>query len=150
MKVKILCLCLLLSLVLFISGCVTTPMTGTPFKARIPQYDAIVYFYRPARMMSLSIPRVLDNDLYVFNLANGKYIEYVVNPGKHEFRTDTTIIDEPLTFVIKQGEVYFLRMDFRRGMFMSRWLFTRIYPEQALEEIKYCNEQKRRYIKPSY
>jgi len=150
MKVKILCLCLLLSLVLFICGCAKTLKTGSPFKVRTPTYDAIVYFYRPAMFSaSLASPRVLDNGLYVFDLVNGKYIEYVVNPGKHEFRTDTLNIDEPLTFEIKLGEVYFLRMDFRRGAFMCRWLFTRVYPEQALEEIRYCDKQKRRYIKPS-
>ena len=139
MKVKILFLCLLLSLVLFISGCVTTPKTGTPFKARIPQYDAIVYFYRPAMSAtSLSIPRVLDNDLYVFNLANGKYVEHVVNPGMHEFKTASPLHrDKPLTFKIKQGETHFLRLEpiKNRGELLGKWRFSRPDPKQALEEI---------------
>jgi len=136
---------------LFLTEPRTNGYTGRPFKVSAPpEGGAIVYFYRPARRGGWIIsPKVLDNDLYVFNLVNGKYIEYVVNPGKHEFRTDTFNIDEPLTFKIEQGETHFLRLDLKPGKWQSTWMFSRPDPKQVLEEIQNCDEQKRRYIKPS-
>ena len=142
MKVNKLQFGLLLALVLLISGCATTPKTAPPFNPSTPpEGRVIVYFYRPAEFVAGGVaPKVFDNNNYVFALANGKYVEYVTNPGRHEFKTDTISIDEPLTFEIKQGEVYFLRCDFKPGTFIGTWLLTRKYPEQALEEIKFCKD----------
>ena len=150
MKLNKLRLCLLLALVLLIGGCATIP--PPPFYPGIPpEGQALIYFYRPAIFAASHYgPKVLDNSLYVFDLGNGKYIQYFLNPGKHEFRTDTIGIDEPLTFEIKQGEVYFLRCEFKRGTFTVTWMISRLYPEQALEEIKYCDEQIKRYTNPLY
>lgn len=150
MKVKKLRLCLLLALILLIGGCATTP--PPPFyPSTPPEGQALIYFYWPAIFLGSHYgPKVLDNNLCVFNLGNGKYIQYFLNPGRHEFRTDTIAIDEPLTFEIKQGEVYFLRCEFKRGAFIGTWLITRKYPEQALEEIKFCDEQIRRHTYPLY
>ena len=122
----------------------TSGYTGRPFKVSAPlEGEAIVYFYRPSeRFGGVVTPTILDNDLYVINLDNGKYIEYVVNPGKHEFRTDTLNIDEPLTFKIEQGETHFLRLNLKRGTWQSTWMFSRPDPKQALKEIQNCNEQK--------
>ena len=142
MKVKKLHLCLLLTLVLLICGCATTPKTAPPFNASTPpEGAAIVYFYRPSEWVAGALaPKVFDNNQYVFALANGKYVEHVTIPGRHEFKTDTMNIDEPVAFEIKAGETYYIRLDFKTGAFVGTWLFTRKYPEQALEEIKYCNE----------
>lgn len=137
---------------LFLTEPRTRGYTGRPFKVSAPpEGGAIVYFYRPARRGGwISSPKVLDNGLYVFNLANDKYIEYVVNPGKHEFRTDTLNIDEPLTFKIEQGETHFLRLDLKPGGWKSTWMFSRPDPKQVLQEIQNCDEQKSRKLKPSY
>ena len=138
---------------LFLTEPRTNGYRGRPFKVSAPpEGRAIVYFYRPARQYGWVIsPKVLDNDLYVFNLANGKYIEYVVNPGKHEFRTDTPHIDEPLTFKIEQGETHFLRLDLiKPGGWKSTYMFSRPDPKQVLQEIQNCDEQKSRKLKPSY
>jgi len=138
---------------LFLTEPRTNGYRGRPFKVSAPpEGRAIVYFYRPARQYGWVIsPKVLDNDLYVFNLANGKYIEYVVNPGKHEFRTDTPHIDEPLTFKIDQGETHFLRLDLiKPGGWKSTYMFSRPDPKQVLQEIQNCDEQKSRKLKHSY
>lgn len=144
---------------LFLTEPRTSGYTGRPLNVSAPEGRAIVYFYRPARLMGcISSPKVLDNDLYVFNLVNGKYIEYVVNPGKHEFRWapgsigEAVNIDKPLTFEIKQGETHFLRLEpiKNRGEWLSKWRLSRPDPKQALEEIQNCNEQKSRKLKPSY
>ena len=119
----------------------TSGYTGRPFNVSAPpEGRAIVYFYRPSKRKFSTSLKVLDNDLYVFNLVNGKYIEYVVNPGKHEFRTDSSAIDEPLTFKIEQGEIHFLRLDLKTGTWQGTWMFSRPDSKQALEEIKYCDE----------
>jgi len=142
MKVKILCLCLLLALALLICGCATTTKIVPPFNASTPpEGRAIVYFYRPAEFVaSMVAPKVFDNNNYVFALANGKYVEYVTNPGRHEFKTDTMNIDEPVSFAIKPDETHYLRLDYKMGTFIGTWLLTRKYPEQALEEIKFCKD----------
>jgi len=154
MKVKILRLCLLLALVLFIGGCARTQKTVPPFIANAPhEGGAIVYFYRPSKTAASTVTtEVRDNDRYVSELANGKFVEYVVNPGKHSFKMfaidigelkDSKIklkmyISEPLVFEIKAGETHFIRMDYKA--FTGIWVLTRKSPKRALEEIKYCNE----------
>ena len=127
MEVKKLRLCLLLALVLFICGCATIHKTVPSFIAGSPPEDgAIVYFYRPSKSAASAVtPKVLHNkDLYNFELANGKYIEHVVNPGKHEFKIVSLnpkkqtasgfklnmYMSEPVAFEFKSGETHFIKM----------------------------------------
>jgi len=83
-------------------------------------------------------------------MGSEKYLEYIVSPGKFQFRAKTGfmsgVISEPLEMEIKAGEAHFLRFDCIKGVFTSRLKFTRVFDEQALEEIKYCEEQVDRKI----
>jgi hypothetical protein len=155
MKIKKLRLCLLLSLFSIICGCASTHKTVPPFIASTPPKEgAIVYFYRPSKSAASSIAaKVLhDKNLYNFELANGKYIELVVNPGKHEFKSAIFKIDmlsdseiklteyfsSPVAFETKPGETHFIKLDYKA--FTGTWQFSKQSAEHALEEIKYCNE----------
>jgi hypothetical protein len=157
MKVKKLRLCLLLALFLLFCGCATTHETGPPFIASAPPEDrAIVYFYRPSKSTASAITtKVLHyKNLYNFELADGKYIELVVNPGKHMFKSAIFKIDmisdseiklteyfsSPVVFETKPDETHFIKLDYKA--FAGTWRFTKQSAEHALEEIKYCNEQK--------
>ena len=94
--------------------------------------------------------KILENENYVFDMGPEKYLEYFVYPGQFQYRAKTGtmsgLISDPLDIEIKAGETHYLRFDFIRGVFTSRSRFTRVYSEQALEEIKYCEEQVERYI----
>ena len=140
-------LCVFFVIVFFLHGCASTPQKISSFNPSVPpEGKSIVYIYRPPHWQVKSeIPSILDNEHFVINLANGKYVEYVSDAGRHEFRTDTTIIDEPVTLLITAGETYYLRLKFREGdwpntMFTSKWIITRIHPVQAVNEIQLCEK----------
>jgi len=129
-------------ILLFLNACVAT--TGSQFSEPIYAHEdeAVVYFYRPKEWVAGGLsPTVLDNGLIVSKLSNGGYFRYNVNPGKHQFFTDSMYIDKPLILEVKQGENHFVRLDFKSGAFTGTWMLNRVFPDQGLEEISKCKKQ---------
>jgi len=148
MRQKYLRLYLFLTLALFIWGCASTPVTVSEFyPITPPDGKAVIYIYRPYVLTGAAyIPKVLDNEKYVTNLGLNKYVTHVVSPGNYIFRTDSMMIDEPLKIEIRAGEIHYLKLDAISGVFNHRFKFTRVFPEQAVEEIKFCEIQARRIV----
>ena len=135
--------CLFVLFISFIAGCASAP---TPFTPQLPpEGKAIVYFYYPkGKQLIRYHENIYDNDRHVFILVDGTYVEHIVDPGIHAFRVKSAMfIDEPITFEIKPGEIYYLKLSYSPEFIVTgRHTFDIIYPDQALEDLKYCKKRK--------
>lgn len=123
---------------LILSGCAAT---GAKFTEAIspPADQALIYFYRPKRYVaSAVIPLVIENKNPVFRLQNGQFIAHTVSPGTYEYHTDTINIDRIFRIEVESGEIYYVRLDIQQGVWTGSWVFSRIFPEQALPELRAC------------
>ena len=132
--------CLLLSGIIFFSGCASGPAFHKV--DLIPEGKSVAYFYRQERFYgSASSPKVYDNGTLILNgLSNGGYWIYYLDPGKHVFSTKATFLNTTYVSLESKGpgEEYFIRMDVLAGAFVSDAKLYRVYPEQGRQEIVGC------------
>ena len=118
--------------------------SGPAFKKieSIPEGKSVVYFYRPANMMTSALsPSIYDNERIILNgLSNGSYWVYFVDPGKYVFSTSSkTTTGSAVTIDIKStGEEFYIRMDILMKAFVGETKLTKVYPDQGREEITKC------------
>lgn len=124
--------------IIFLSGC---SATGSNFStvSSAPSDKASVYFYRPKAFSGGGVSVALvDNGKNFASLQNGQFIQKLFNPGQHKFHTDTAAIDKEVNLDLKAGETYFVRTGIRMGMWVGTWYLTRVFPQEALAELKIC------------
>jgi hypothetical protein len=129
---------LLLASLFVLSGCAAS---GSSFSAAdpAPADKGIVYFYRPAALTGGGLNIMLvDNGAQISRIQNGQFIKYFAAPGKHTFHTDTVAIDKAVEFDVEAGETYFVRIGLRQGMWAGTWSLSRVFPGEALAELKTC------------
>ncbi len=121
-----------------LSGC---SAGGSPFLMpdKATQGKALVYFFRPSAFVgNMASPTLVDNGKEIGDIENGQFVKYEALPGKHKFHTDTMIIDKETEFDLVAGETYYIRAALQQGFWTSTWQLTRIFPEEALQEMKSC------------
>ena len=119
-------------------GCAAT---GSRFIAvePAPPDMGVVYFYRPKAYTGAAASLMLvDNGEQISRIKNGQFIRYLAVPGHHKFHTDTMAIDKAVEFDVEPGETYFVRTGVRQGMWVGTWYLSRVFPDEALEELKVC------------
>ena len=130
----------LVFLVLLISACSATGPLYTEVESRAAAQEGkiIVYVYRIKQLLgSAASAHIIDNnqDMGVVNV--GGYIKYIANSGFHTIHTDTTYFDEPLKLEMKEGEKYFLRVDYEIiSSFQSIFKVVNLSKESAQAEIE--------------
>lgn len=123
---------------IFITGCTAS---GSKFIGieSVPVTEGAVYFYRPDNFIgSAGSPDIVDNEVAVTSIQNGQFIKYLTKPGHHKFYIKTIQFNKPVNLDIEAGKNYFLRTSIRKGMWAVTWDLTRIYDEDAIEEMKAC------------
>ena len=139
-------LIIFIGITLLLYGCSTTMETVESFSASTPpEGKSIVYFYNSYSKgwMGGQI-KILHNDASGLYLSAGGYTEYTIYPGKHEFKTVTALADIPVTIKIKEGDVGYVRLDYKQHpvwLHKNKWVLMRVFPEQAVEEIKFCRKE---------
>lgn len=121
-----------------LGGCAAT---GNSFvsTAAAPNDKSVIIFYRPKMYAGSAVDfTIVDNGKQVMDIQNGQYIKYVTDPGMHRLHTDTMVIDKPLTLDLKAGETYFIRTGLKKGMWTDTWYLTRVYEQEAVEELRMC------------
>ena len=129
---------LLLASLFVLAGCAAT---GNSFSAAdpAPTNSGVVYFYRPAAFTGGALNIMLvDNGVHISRIQNGQFIKHLAIPGKHTFHTDTMAIDKTVEFDVQVGETYFVRVGLRQGMWAGTWYLSRVFPNEALPELKAC------------
>lgn len=108
----------------------------------VPQGKSVVYFYRPANMMtSLLSPSIYDNDRKVLSgLKNGNCWAYFIDPGEHVFstRSATTTGSEVTIDSKNSGEDFYIRMDILMKAFVGETKLIKVYPDQGCKEMTGC------------
>lgn len=99
----------------FLSACNSTKNT-TPFTPQITgENQAVVYIYRPNIIVNAMYSPGLNVDgEFRLNVKNGINSRITLAPGEHlfEFQNDNNYFElKPLTLILKDGAVYFLRID---------------------------------------
>jgi len=97
--------------------------------------DAIVYIYRPSKMMGKALePSVFIDDVELARMDNGRYFTLKVKPGKHIVH----MTSEKKGYAIDMGpgQTYYFRIGIEMGMWKGQGKITLDESERAIAEIK--------------
>ena len=104
-----------------------------------PEGKSKIVFYRPAGFVGGGATfMIVDNGTNVQRIQNGQFIEYIADPGMHKLNTDTMAIDKPIEVEAAAGQTYYVRASLRQGAWTSTISLSRVYPDEALAELKDC------------
>jgi hypothetical protein len=97
--------------------------------------DAIVYIYRPSKMMGKALePSVFVDDIELARMDNGRYFALKLKPGKHIIH----MTDDKKGYAIDMGpgQTYYFRIGVEMGMWKGRGKITLDDADRAIKEIK--------------
>ena len=97
--------------------------------------DAIVFIYRPNKMMGRALePSVFADDTELARMDNGRYFALKLKPGKHTIH----MTDDQKGYAIDMGpgQTYFFRVGMEMGMMKGHGKITLDEAERATSEIK--------------
>jgi len=104
-----------------------------------PPDQAVVYFYRQKRFQASGATAMVTEDgKHLFRIKNGEFVRHLVEPGVHQFSTDTMHIDEGTELSVERGEVYFVEILIRTGAWVGRWVAVSRPEEEALPVMMRC------------
>ena len=110
------------------------PAPTDPAVAAAAATDAVVYIYRPSKMMGKALePSVFADDIELARMDNGRYFTVKLTPGKHIIR----MTDEKKGFAIDMGpgQKYYFRVGIEMGMWKGHGKLTLEDAQKAVPEI---------------
>ena len=115
---------------------------GTTLVAVVPETpaavntaEAIVYIYRPSKMMGKALePSVFVDDTELARMDNGRYFAVKLKPGKHIIH----MTDDKKGYAIDMGpgRTYYFRIGLEMGMWKGKGKITLDDADRAIKEIK--------------
>lgn len=99
------------------------------------QADAIVYVYRPGKLLGKALePSVFVDETELARMDNGRYFALKLMPGKHIIR----MTDDKKGYAIDMGpgQTYFFRVGIEAGMWKGHGKITLDDADRAIAEIK--------------
>jgi len=111
------------------------PAPVDPAVAAAAATDAVVYIYRPGKMMGKALePSVFVDDIELARMDNGRYFTIKLKPGKHIVH----MTSEKKGFAIDMGpgQTYYFRVGIEMGMWKGHGKLTLEDAEKAMPEIK--------------
>jgi hypothetical protein len=97
--------------------------------------DAIVYIYRPSKMVGKALePSVFVDDMELARMDNGRYFALKLKPGKHIIH----LTDDKKGYAIDMGpgQTYYFRIGIEMGMWKGHGKITLDDADRAVKEIK--------------
>lgn len=97
--------------------------------------DAIVYIYRPGKMMGKALePSVFVDDIELARMDNGRYLALKLKPGKHIVH----MTEDKKGYAIDMGpgQTYYFRIGIEMGMMKGHGKITLDDADRAIKEIK--------------
>lgn len=97
--------------------------------------DAIVYIYRPSKMMGKALePSVFVDDIELARMDNGRYFALKLKPGKHIVH----MTDDKKGYAVDMGpgQTYYFRVGVEMGMMKGHGKITLDDADRAIAEIK--------------
>lgn len=107
----------------------------TDAPAESDQADAIVYIYRPGKMLGRALePSVYVDETELARMDNGRYFALKLKPGKHIIR----LTDDKKGYAIDMGsgQTYFFRVGIEPGTWKGHGKITLDDADRAIAEIK--------------
>ena len=111
------------------------PAPVDPAVAASSASEAVVYIYRPSKLMGKALePSVFVDDIELARMDNGRYFAIKLQPGKHIVH----MTQEKKGFAIDMGpgQTYYFRVGIEMGMMKGRGKLTLEDAAKALPEIK--------------
>lgn len=115
---------------------------GTSLVAVVPETpaapnssEAIVYIYRPSKMMGKALePSVFVDDIELARMDNGRYFALKLKPGKHIVH----MTDDKKGYAVDMGpgQTYYFRIGLEMGMWKGQGKITLDDADRAIKEIK--------------
>ena len=103
--------------------------------AAVNTTDAIVYIYRPSKMVGKALePSVFVDDAELARMDNGRYFSLKLKPGKHIIH----MTDDKKGYAIDMGpgQTYYFRIGLEMGMWKGKGKITLDDADRAIKEIK--------------
>lgn len=111
------------------------PASVDPAVAAKAATEAVVYIYRPSKMMGKALePSVFVDDIELARMDNGRYFAIKLKPGKHIIH----LTDEKKGYAFDMGpaQTYYFRIGIEMGMWKGHGKLTLEDAEKAVPEIK--------------
>ena len=117
---------------LLLASCATGPAF---VEQAIPDGQAIVYFYRPYRFFSSSLPiSMMTKDGHAgTSMIAGEYCFYLTKPSSLKFWGEAGVPITPFTLDAAKGQSYFVKINIP-----DSFKLTLVPPETAQTEIAKC------------
>jgi hypothetical protein len=129
----------LLSSLLFITGCVTASRGPVYSKVdKIPENAGLVYFYRPSSFIGGAIVYdIKTGETVITTLHSGGYYPHFSAPGEKEFWAQTES-KSSVTLDVQAGQTYYIKGEVGVGFLVGRPHLMVVAPEIAEKEIADC------------
>jgi len=120
------------ALLVFVTSCASVEKdTGSVAQDRPGPGKALIYFYRPRRMMGMAVGfDVREGDRKLGGLPNGSYFVYHVIPGTHTFSAATEVT-KTVTINVRAGQTYYIEGTLGMGAFVGRPELTIVSEQQG-------------------
>lgn len=111
------------------------PAAVDPSVAANTGADAMVYVYRPSKLMGKALePSVFVDNIELARMDNGRYFTIKLKPGKHILHM--TSEKKGFAFDMGPGQTYYFRIGIEMGMWKGQGKLTLEDAEKAVPEIK--------------
>lgn len=112
-----------------------TPQPGAPASAAAADGKAVVFIYRPGKLVGKALePSVYCDGVEVGRMDNGRYIVLLLEPGEH--RIHTTEEYKRVDLKLGAGQVAFVRVKIEMGMMKGRGNVYLADEEDAAKTLK--------------
>lgn len=138
------CIYIILFVQLSLAGCVAT---GSNFSLQesVQEDKASIVFYRPNEFLGSAVSLVVtENENEILKIQNGQFITYFVEPGVNVYSIKTIGKNNELRLNLEPNKIYYVRSGIRTGTLVNTLYLSRVYEEEALEELKACCKSGKR------
>ena len=124
------------ALLVFVTSCASVEKdTGNVAQDKPGPGKALIYFYRPKRMMGMAVGfGVREGDRKIGGLPNGSYFVFQTVPGTHTFAASTEVT-KTVTINVKAGRIYYIQGSLGMGAFVGRPELTIVSEQQSPNDL---------------
>ena len=125
---------------ILMSGCAAT---GSIFSLNdnIAPGESQIIFYRPIDIVGSAITLTIkENEKDILKIKNGQFVPYLTKSSINTYSSNSLVFghNNQLKLELKSNETYYVRLAIRNTTFSTTVYLSRVYEEEALQELNDC------------